>query len=48
MNGADLFNAGKRTGKEAGEIARENFRTGTAAGERVKKSGKEAGETLTS
>jgi len=43
MNGSDLFNAGKKTGKETGDKAREVFEKGKAFGQKENEKGREAG-----
>jgi hypothetical protein len=43
MKGSDLFNGGKKTGKETGEIAKQTFAKGEASGQKQKEKGKDAG-----
>ena len=44
MKGSDLLEAGKKTGKETGDIAKEAFAKGKASGQKEKEKGKEAGK----
>ena len=43
MKGSDLFKAGKKSGKETGDSAKEAFAKGKATGQKEKETGKEAG-----
>jgi hypothetical protein len=46
MKGSDLFNAGKKAGKETGEIAKGAFAKGKESGQKEKENGKEAGKDV--
>ena len=46
MKGSDLLEAGKKTGKETGEIAKGAFEKGKASGQKEKEKGKEAGKNV--
>ena len=46
MKGSDLFNEGKKIGKETGDIAKEAFAKGEASGQKEKEKGKEAGKDV--
>ena len=46
MKGSDLFNAGKKAGKETGEIAKEVFEKGEASGLKENEKGKKAGKVV--
>ena len=43
MKGSDLFEAGKKTGKETSDIAKEAFAKGKTSSQKEKEKGKEAG-----
>ena len=47
MKGSDLFSAGKKTGKETGDLANDAFKKGKASGRDAKEKGKEAGNDAT-
>ena len=46
MKGSDLFNAGKKTGKETCDIAKEAFAKGKSSGQKEKEKGKLAGNDV--
>jgi hypothetical protein len=46
MKGSDLLEAGKKTGRETGDIAKEAFERGKTSGQSEKEKGKEAGKNV--
>ena len=46
MKGSDLFKAGKKAGKETGEIAKGAFEKGKTSGQKEKEKGKDAGKNV--